>query len=102
MVVDAAMLVVGDQQKCALPLGTFGQDVVHLGDEPFAAVNGKIGVLAAGKVSVVIVVVLRFDEGVCREIAVECMRLKLGVVVGKLSLCCTRYLLAIRIDAPEV
>ena len=80
VVINPAVLVVDDQQQRAFPLGTFGQDVIDIGDELFTAVDGKIGMLAVGIVAGVVIVIPRLNEGVCREISVERIGLKLAIV----------------------
>jgi len=42
--------------------------VVNFANQAFTAVDGKVGVLAPGKCSFAVVVIRRFDEGICGKI----------------------------------
>lgn len=66
MVMEAAVLVVDDEEKRVLPERAIADGVVHLTDEDFSLVDGKVGMLAVG----VEAVVNGFNEGVLRYVVV--------------------------------
>jgi hypothetical protein len=78
VVLDASVLVVGDEEEGIVPIGVRAEDIIDLYDERFAGVDGKVRMLAVGiGAGGHIVVIGRFDKDIFGQVA-------FGRIVNKL------------------
>src|ERR1035438_5995878 len=73
------MFVVEDEEEGALPAWALRERVIDVGDERFATIDRKVGVLAVGEITLAIVVIGGFYEGVGGEIASASVSGELGI-----------------------